>query len=181
MEVEIRAKLKDKSEIISKLKKIGWIQGDEIRQKDMYYVHETQVDEVRGPGHYLLRIRQSPKGNFLTFKGLTDQKGTSIEYETEISNFEEMREILLKLGFIESVVIDKRRIKGKIEDMEICIDDFDEIGPYIECEIISDDKSVATGRIVSFLKSIGVSEDEFEFRGYGRIFSEMVGVKYSAK
>jgi len=59
MEIEIRAKLKDKEEIIVKLKKLGWTQSSEIEQNDIYYVHENRVDEVRGSGHYILRIRQS--------------------------------------------------------------------------------------------------------------------------
>lgn len=178
MEIETRAKLDNKEEIIKKLKELGWTGDNETEQKDAYFVHKTRKNELRGPGHQILRIRQSPEGNFLTFKALTEEKGVWTEHETEISDPEEIRQILLKTGFVADFVIEKKRIKGKIKDMEVCVDDFPKIGPYIECEIISDNQDSAFQRLSAFLKSLGIPEKNFEHRGYGRIFAEMAGIKF---
>ena len=178
MEIEIRAKLDNKEETIKKLRELGWIGEDEIDQEDTYYVHKTIEKELRGAGDPIMRIRKSPKGHFLTVKVLTEEKGVWVEHETEVINLEETKNILVKTGFVKTFIIEKKRIKGKIDDMEVCIDDLNKIGPYVECEIISDDKDSAFERLSDFLKSIGISEENFERRGYGRIFAEMEGIKF---
>lgn len=178
MEIEIRAKSYNKEEILEKLKRLGWTGEDEVEQNDVYYVHETRADEVRGPGHPILRIRKSPKGNFLTFKALTDRKGVWDEHEIEISDPDVTRQILLKTGFVDSIIIVKKRIKGNVGDIEICVDDLNIIGPHIECEIISDDWKLAKERLSVFLESLGISRDNFEHRGYGEIFAEIAGIRF---
>ncbi|MFH1358810.1 MAG: class IV adenylate cyclase [archaeon] len=179
MEIEIKAKLDNKEEILKKLKELGWEAGEEIEENDIYHVSKDVIGRVRGPGDFILRVRSSSKGNFLTFKAFTDTRGVWEEYETEISDVESIRKILLKAGFVEDMVINKKRIKGKIDDMEVCIDDLNIIGPHIECELISDDKESAIERLSNFLKSLGITEDNFERRGYGEIFGEMKGIKFN--
>lgn len=157
---------------------MGWTGGDEVEQNDVYYVYETRAEEVRGSCYRILRIRKSSKGNFLTFKALTDKKGVWDEHEIQISDPEVTRQILLKTRFVENIVIVKKRIRGNIDNMEICVDDLNVIGSHIECEIISDEGDLAKERLRDFLGSIGISESDFEHKGYGEIFAEMAGIKF---
>ena len=134
--------------------------------------------QVAKPGNFILRIRKSTK-NSLTFKALTDRAGVWIEHETEISDPEQLRSILEKIGFVERVSMHKTRLPGKLDDFELCLDDIEELGTYMEIALDSEDGNKAKDRIMGLLAKLGFSEKDIEHKGYvALLFEKLHGVRF---
>ena len=147
-------------------------------QQDIIFKPKGKEYTPQGPGDFILRIRKSIK-NFLTFKALTENAGVWVEHETEISNVDETEQMLLKTGFSKTITMTKDRISGKIDDLEICLDNIRELGTFIEIEAISDDELEAKNKIVGLLKKIGHSEKEIIHKGYVAILFEKKGAVFN--
>ncbi len=179
MEIEIRAKVDSLDETRKKLETLGAKFEKEIEQKDYIFKRQGEEKKVQGPGSYLLRLRKTGDKTNLTFKALTDTTGVWDEHQIKIDNFEEAKNIILKIGFIESLRVNKTRTKGKLENINLCLDNVKELeGEYIEAEIISGNKEDAKRKLIDLFNKIGIKEDQIEHRGYVAMLFEMQGVKF---
>ncbi len=177
MEVEIRAKVKDPKEIRRKLEAMGAEFGKEKKQVDYIFKRKGEEKKEQKPGDFILRIRDSDKKTF-TFKALTDVTGAWEEYQTAIDSPEQMRKILEKIGFTNSLTMTKKRTQAKLDDFEVCLDNVKGLGPHIEVELQSEDKNEAKKRILELLGKMGINEGDVEHKGYVTLLFEKQGVKY---
>ena len=123
MEIEARVKIDDLNEIKHKLIELGAEFYNEKSQVDTFYKKKGEEYAPAGPGNVLLRVRESNK-NKLTLKILTEKTGVWIEHETDISSPEQTKIILDKAGFGKVTTMTKNRIPGKLDDFEICLDNY---------------------------------------------------------
>lgn len=181
MEVEIRAKIENLTDLKERLIDLGAEFGVQRKQFDAIYKRKGKERDTQGPGSYILRIRDSDNGKFLTFKALTERQGAWEEYELEIDNVKEAKKILQRIDFVEVLTLTKERISGKLGEFNFNLDNIKELGSYIEVELISNNSKEAQDKIKQFLFRLGISEEQLERRGYVEIIFESLGVKSSGQ
>lgn len=177
MEVEIKAKVKNFTNIKSKLIKLGAKLEKSKKQLDVFYKPKKEVRSTLRPGSYILRIRESGNNKFLTFKALTPIKGVWEEHELRIDNTNEMKKILERLNLVRVFSINKIRITARLGDFELNLDRVKELGNYIEIGLIDKDGEKAQNKIREVYSKLGISEKQLERRGYGEIIVASMGIK----
>jgi adenylate cyclase class 2 len=92
----------------------------------------------------------------------------SIERETEITDPEEFKEALILMGYRKAVEVRKVRVKTKYKNYEICLDNVEDLGYFVEVEKIVDtgDSELIQNELLEFLKTLGLNISERVFNGY---------------
>ncbi|MCD8019390.1 MAG: class IV adenylate cyclase [Clostridiales bacterium] len=168
IEVEIKLPVHRRSTIEHGLTELGFAAGHLIRESDTYFTsafHDfMQTDEA-------LRIRESEDYTTasatasLTYKGpkLDTVSTTRKELETVIENATVCRDILRSLGYKELAPVRKLRQYYHLDDVTACVDQVEELGSFLELEIIVDSEILrkeALHRIENILESLGCSMSE---------------------
>jgi predicted adenylyl cyclase CyaB len=169
MEIEARVKIKDVEKLKQQLIKLGATFAGQTTQEDRYFYTKEQMEKkAQGPGSFVLRTRKSDKC-FLTYKAFTTQLGAWDEHEVQINDAEKMNDILLKSGFVQILHLVKSRIKGELDEFELCVDDVKELGTYLEVALEGKDKKTARKKLLELLGNLGFNEKDIEHRGYPEI------------
>ncbi|NOQ55943.1 MAG: class IV adenylate cyclase [Nanohaloarchaea archaeon] len=171
-DIEIKYPLKNPDEVKQFLNKNAKLISENIYQKDSYYV-PTHRDflVVKYPFEWL-RLRESSKGIFITYKHFypNNVKKTDYcdEFETKIDNIKTMEKMFENLDFKNVVIVKKSRITWIFEEVEIVIDEVTDLGFYIELEAKKDFKNPKDGKayLYTILKKINVKVGEEDLRGY---------------
>ena len=133
LEIESKAKVDNLYEIENKLIELNAKFVCEEFHEDLYFNHAcrdfSRTDEA-------LRLRKVGDKVFLTYKGPKIDKKTKTreEFEVEVNNFDNMREILKKLNFIEVTTIRKKRRYFKLREYTVCLDEVENLGYFVEIE-----------------------------------------------
>ena len=137
MEVEIECRILEIEpiEIQKKLKKIGAKKiKDRFMKRYVYKINSTNE-------HSWIRLRDNGETVTLTVKEIhTEEIDGTKEMEIEVNDFEKTNKILQKLGFVVIAYQENKRISYKFGDVEIEIDFWPKIPPYLEFESDSKDK-----------------------------------------
>lgn len=134
MEVEAKAYCEDLLEFERKIRDFGAEFSNEVEQVDTYFNHPArdfaQTDEA-------LRIRMVGQKATFTYKGpkIDNLTKTREEIKVELEDEEVLKEILLKLGFVEVGTVRKVRRKYMFNDLKICLDEVDGLGSFVELEV----------------------------------------------
>lgn len=182
VEVEVRARLREGyAKVRARLVKKGASFGKPAEQQDAYYRPAKRAWVEQLPGDYVVRVRRSSKGCFLTYKALTEIRGTWDEHEITVSDPEAAEQMLGHLGLVKVLDLRKKRERAKFRGFEICLDRVKGLGDYIEAEIITRhaNREAARRKIIKFLQEIGIRESDLDSRGYPEIIFEKRGFKYS--
>lgn len=174
-EIEVKAKLKDKEKVLEKLKSMGCILSLPIKQIDTVYTKIIgNIDEYMKNDHFL-RIREKSDGTFIfTVKKPTSWNVlTKSEHETEIKNKNELEQAIFLMGYKIANKVIKNRITTHFNEFEICIDEVEKMGTFIEVEKISgDDINKIRKEVNDFLILLNVSLDDEVKKGYDVIAVE---------
>lgn len=173
IEIEIQVNIENPEPLLEFLEKNG-IFVAESHQVDEYFspLHDDFL-AVR-PTNRWLRLRESPKGCSINYKNwYFDEDGKSRfcdEYESKVENLEQMKKILLSLGFKSIVTVDKIRKVWKYADYEIGIDSVKNLGDYVEIEYTgtngAGEHKKITEEMVGFLKNLNCGKITRNYRGY---------------
>ncbi len=136
-EVEVKFKLNDQLEekLHAFLNKYSHALFIEEKITDVYYNHPCRdfrsTDEA-------LRLRVVNEKANLTYKGPRLDAFSKVREEIEVKNvdFQNLHNVLIKLGFVEFVRIVKIRRTYIINDITVSIDYLPELGKYAEVEKI---------------------------------------------
>ncbi|WP_456471499.1 class IV adenylate cyclase [Methanocaldococcus sp.] len=133
MEIEVKAKIDNKDEIINKLKSLGFTFLRREVQEDIYF---NGIDRDFKETDEALRVRDSNNTYFLTYKGpkLDNISKSREEIEVKIEDKDKMVKILEKLGFKRSLTVRKVREVYKFRDILACIDEVEGLGLFLELE-----------------------------------------------
>lgn len=170
-EIEVKAKVKNFDQVISKLRDLGCEITDPIIQDDKVFVHKDYGDYVKMHiGANILRIRTvNNEKSFFTLKQSVNNELDCIEKQTEIAKPQEMHDALIMMGYENVISIYKNRRKIKYENYTICLDQVRDLGDFIEVERLFDDDKEVRGvqeEIFRFLKTLGIEEQDREMHGY---------------
>jgi len=166
-EIEVKAKAGNINKIRKHLESLGCKFSDVMKQDDVIFT-KPEVDFLNSKkGDVFLRIREQNGKNLLTLKQQNQNELDNIEKELEICDNAMMAEIMGIIGFREVVKVSKKRIKTKYGNLEICLDQVESLGDFIEVEKISDENSEnVQNELFDFLKSLGVKESDQVLVGY---------------
>jgi len=161
-EVEVKTYLSNTNRIIDILQNKGCMLETPIIQKDDVFVHKSIQSDNIPDCSSVLRIRTENDRNFLTLKQIQNSSD-AIELETMIDNPNAVFEMLMLLGYKRFVAINKKRTKSKYNNFLLCIDEVDNLGDFLEVELIvekEEEKTTALEQIHNFLKELGISKND---------------------
>jgi adenylate cyclase class 2 len=170
-EIEVKLKAKNFEEIERKLKERGCVLSEPISQHDVIYSLKSSMKEFESAkeGDVIIRIRHLKDKAQLNLKQQRSSEMDNLEYETEISDALETHKILETLGWHPVVEVKKLRRKGKLGEYEICLDQVEKLGTFVELEkMTSDDANLEEVKEGLFkeLESLGLFREDEETRGY---------------
>lgn len=167
-ELEVRILNIDIKKIQQKLKSIG---AKKIAERNMRrYVYDLSKDQ-KGNCERWIRLRDDGSKTTLTIKNITHDgiDGTQ-EVETEVADFEKMKEILELSGIIADAYQENNRISYKFKDAKIEIDSWPLIPPHLEIEADSQEK------IEEVLKLLGYTLKNTTTMAIKPIYEKIYGI-----
>lgn len=172
-EIEVKAKVENFGIIKNKLIKINCILSEPIIQDD--YIYNKKGINVRDGNNNIpvLRIRKQKNKIFFTLKESHGNELDCIEKEVEVNEADILGDILELLDYEKTVEVHKKRIKTNFNDYEICLDEVDELGCFIEVEKISEENGgKVQDELFDFLQTLGVLKENRVFKGYDTLVWE---------
>lgn len=177
-EIEIKAKVAHKQALINSITRSGVRLSKPIKQHDVVYGQPGVADNATGS--IWLRIRTEDDTRIIftlkqQYKGGLD----SIEHETEVADASELAAIIHRLGFTLYSDLTKTRQKAKYNGIEICVDDVEDLGVFIEAEGLVDEDEDGDGSSVvealwAEIEKFGVSRKEEVFEGYDVLMNQKI-------
>ena len=168
-EIEVKARLKNLDKLLERLEALGCVLSEPVRQIDTVYTKIVgTLDEYLTNDHFV-RIREKSDGKFIftVKKPLPTEVLTRAEYETEIMNKKELEKALSLMGYKMASKVVKIRRTAHVRGFEICIDDVENLGPFIEIEKMSaENVDLIRKELNEFMDSLGISPNDKVHKGY---------------
>lgn len=137
-EIKVKYRLDHVDELINKLERLGCKMSDMEDQKDTVYV--TNLKNISSDaGSIFLRVRKNNDKIELNAKRHTHLMQSRKEVEFEVSSYEDANHFLELIGFKKWVEVVKKRIHTTYENCNICIDEVDSLGSFVELEYVVED------------------------------------------
>ena len=177
-EIEVKAKVANKDDLLEKLTSLGCRFSDQVTQDDVVFAEKIGSLEDFLSNDVFLRIRVQNNGKIiLTAKKPIKKSAESlvkIEHEIEIDSPENARSILELMGYREAVHVKKTRQTAEYNDYEICLDEIEGLGSFIELEQMgeSDNAEEIQKNMFAFLESLGISPEAQVKKGYDILMIE---------
>jgi len=167
-EIEIKAKVANKTALKDAIANVGVKLSPPIKQHDVVYGQIGVADNA--PGSIWLRVRTENDTKIIfTFKQQHTGGLDSIEHEVEVSDEKEITSIITSLGFTLYSDLIKTRQKAHFNGIEICVDDVQELGVFIEAEQLIEENADSEGVLENLwteLEKFGVDRSNEVFQGY---------------
>lgn len=137
-EIELKFRVDNLDIFLEKLRSLGCEISDYINQADTIYVENLDnTDSVEGS--IWLRVRQVNDKIEMNYKRQAAKKSESQEIEFGVDDYEKANSFLKALGYNEWVRVNKRRRYSKYENANICIDEVERLGSFVEIEYLIDE------------------------------------------
>lgn len=167
-EIEIKARVLNKTKLLKSFGEEQIKLGKIVKQHDVVYFIEGTKDNA--PESVWLRLRtENDTKTILTLKKQHRGGLDSIEHETVVDDKNEMENIIHVLGFTLYSDLTKTRQKAKIGNVEICLDEVNDLGTFIEAEKIAEldaDGEKIEEELWSILAKLGVDRKNQVLEGY---------------
>ncbi|HEY1074877.1 MAG TPA: class IV adenylate cyclase [Patescibacteria group bacterium] len=176
-EVEVKARAKNPEKLLEALADVGVKFNDPSLQHDTIYVDNDYDPKNPKLDRNILRLRSETGRNLLTLKRDGKNELDSLERETAIADAKSMHDILFFLGYKPFIEVKKYRRKARFNDIELCLDEVENLGMFIEVEKLTqeEDTEKIQEELFSFLLSLGVQEEDRVTQGYDtlvRLYNE---------
>jgi predicted adenylyl cyclase CyaB len=163
-EVEVKMHLRNREEVIQKLTNLGCVFTEELHQVDYIFIPESVVfpPPLDVP---VLRVRKQNEKYFFTMKISMSNRQDCIEKELEIMEGEKMLDILKYLKYKQVPVVDKKRIKTKVGEIEIVLDEVAGLGEFLEAEKIvhthnKEERQKIQEELLTFLETLDIKRED---------------------
>jgi len=167
-EIEIKARVANKDQLLKAFTDKNIQLTDPIEQHDVVYYVEGTKDNA--PDSVWLRLRtENGTKTILTLKKQHRGGLDSIEHETVVADAEEARGIILALGFTLYSDLTKTRQKAKVGEIEICLDEVQDLGCFVEAEKLAEldaDGQKIESELWEVLNEFGVDKKDEVLEGY---------------
>lgn len=163
-EIEAKFPIGDKAQLRERILALGAeLKMDEVHE--LNYLLDREADPLQD-SYQRLRLRLQGSVATLTYKrGLKKIDGVAFreEVETEVSDFENTRLILARLGYTTRFIYEKYRSVFQADDCMLMLDETP-IGTYLEIEADSND------RIFAMAGRLGLDSESAIASGYHQLF-----------
>jgi adenylate cyclase class 2 len=173
LEVEVRYRTADKAAVIDRL--LGW--GAALAQDrtdvDLYF---NPPDRDLKASDEAFRLRRVGKANCLTYKGPKRDAETKTRTEIEVPLGEgeataaDAERVLRALGYRPVVTVRKKRQVYRFDRggfaMEVCFDDVELVGAFVELEILAPEEQYEAAKSVLLRTAAELGLTEKETRSY---------------
>jgi len=174
-EIEVKARVKSADDVLKAAESLGMKFGKPIEQFDTTYENNLPNDD---PNWNIFRIRKQDGRHILTMKHhASSQSRDNYEYETLVEDEKEMVKILNRLGFEHSIDLHKVRRTTKYKDVEICLDEVDDLGTFVEAEKLTDDIADVEqiqNELWNLLAKLGAKRSDRVFNGYDTLMAQLL-------
>ena len=158
LEVELKVKVQSLEPVRRQLLEKGAVCSGRIHEHDIYY---NAPHRDFGVTDEAVRVRYTNDHAVVTYKGARIKKfglKAREELNTAVESGEVFETMLNRLGFTKTTEVNKWRENYRFSDAAISLDEVDELGPFVEIEIMAEDEnSNAAVLIQRIAKEIGVS------------------------
>ena len=171
-EIEIKVRLENRDTIINKLAQKGCVWISQNRQYDKIY---SQKNKNLNSEVIFMRIRHENNEDILNLKQIVDSTEV-VEFESFIGSPDEIEKMINLIGFEEYITVDKIRLKGRLNDISICVDDVKRLGFFLEIEKIvkSKDECDRTKIMLqNLLISLGIGLEQICNKRYHTMLYEL--------
>jgi predicted adenylyl cyclase CyaB len=176
-EIEVKARVDNITDVLQALKEHSVLIGEPLKHHDVVYARPGATDN--DPSENWLRIRtEDDRKSIFTLKRSVTGELDSIEHETEVADADELEKIISYLGYRLYSDLTKTRQKARIGDVEICLDNVDGLGIYIEAEKLVEDAADAAliqKELWQVLDKLGISRSSEETSGYDVLMRRKYG------
>lgn len=173
-EIEVKARVKNMDNLLKKAQAMNITFGDPIVQDDTTYETDLSKDD---PNWNIFRIRKQLGVNTLTMKYRASSRSRdNHERETVIEDPKEVADMLERVGYKVSVKIKKVRRIVKYNGIELCLDEVDSLGSFIEAEKLTSDHADVDSiqsDLWNLLSKLGVEDSERVHQGYDTLMQEL--------
>jgi adenylate cyclase class 2 len=173
LEVEVRYRTADRDGVIAQLRDWGAKLAADRTDVDQYF---NPPERNLKDSDEAFRLRRIGQTNFLTYKGPKRDVETKTRTEIEVPLGEgdevaaDMERMLLALGYRPVVVVRKRRQVYSFTlggfPMEVCFDNVELVGPFVELEILAPDEDYERAKAVLLQTAAELGLTEKESRSY---------------
>lgn len=173
-EIELKFKVDNLDKIINYLESINCKLSTTIVQNDSIFVENLNNTEST-EGSVWLRIRKTNDKIELNYKKQSAKKMESEEIEFEVNSYEKANDFLKALGFKQWVEVNKKRRYTKYKDCNICIDQVERLGDFIELELLveSKDNYNYEEQLLSIAKELNIDVNNRINSHYDTMISEL--------
>ncbi len=168
-EIEVKAKLCDRKTVMTALTKLGCVFSEPVEQRDTVYAENIGSLETFRSNRLFLRLRiVNHAKTLLALKQPKSNGLDKLEYETEVSSEEETEKMPTLIGYQKGAVVAKTRITTQNQGYEICLDEIEGLGSFIEMEKLTEqgEARVIQDELFTFLTSLGVAPEDRVHLGY---------------
>jgi len=174
-EIEIKAKVRDPAATLAALEKFGIKLSAPKKQHDIAYGLPDAIPHH--PDFNWLRVRTENNSKIIfTLKRSVTGALDSIEHETTVDSATEITAIIKDLGYVFYSEITKTRRKAQYGDIEICYDEVQHLGTYIEAEKLcahDTDAEAVVEELWAFFDRLGVSRNDQVTTGYDVLLEQL--------
>ena len=183
-EIEVKVKTKDSESVIRTLEAAGCVFSDPIHQDDTTYAESRESMDAFMRCKRFLRIRVAGNGDVI-FTVKYDEKRheigmAAIEHEVKVDSRDELEQMILLMGFQRIVQVKKMRRKTMYKEYEICVDDVEGLGSYMEIEKLAEkdaDPRAVHEELVGVLESLDIDMLGRVNKGYDILMLDKEGFK----
>ena len=159
LEIEIKTPVADHEGVRKRLADLNAIHVERVEQSDSYFAHPCRDFGVTDEA---LRIRRQGSKQTLYYKGpkVDAETKTREEIAVPLSNAEDMKKALLRLGFVPVAVIDKKRDIYQLDGVEVALDDVNGLGHFVELEVQGEDVEKGKAMLKRTMSALGLEGSE---------------------
>jgi adenylate cyclase, class 2 len=161
-EVEVKFRVPDAAEVVERLKLRDIDLEAPIVQDDQAYAPTGWSYGDPKIGVSFVRLRSVEGTHTFTLKRPLENALSCAEHETQVVDRAAMHEAILAMGFYPTVRIVKERRSAHVQGMEICLDQVDGLGAFLELErMVGDDASgdKVQDELVAYVAGLGIDAE----------------------
>ena len=154
-------------EAITKIDQFTIKKSSDLTEDEQKILDMIKKNSDKKIGDLYTTYREQNGKFILTLKRTLANELACLERETIFENAKQMEDILQYLNYHEVIRIHKVRRKCRYGDYEICLDEVENLGNFIEVEKMSEeDGEKIQKELMQFLLTLGVTEDCQVHQGY---------------
>jgi adenylate cyclase class 2 len=159
-EIEVKYRVEDVDDLLRALEKRGIRLSAPVRQDDQAYAPASWGLDDSRIGVTFARLRMQAGRCVFTTKTPVDNVLACREFETDVTDREQMHAAILAMGYRPTVRVVKTRRTAQVGSFALCVDDVSGAGAYLEVEAVADhtdDMSQVQDQLARWVDSLGVA------------------------